>query len=323
MASREEYDIEEQQHPPLGARGDVDTRGREMTAGMLSIQEADDLDGFVRDFGHPNFDNDFTDFDGKVEAVYLEHTGTKAKSEIARPKTATHRRPPPVADAKSKASGVRAEYKPRVSDSVLKEVRNTLTPSFDASGSAPTRVAMNRPATASSIGTDATKRKPKSTQQYLRDHKRKQESIKKERAETADKCLRELQYSYLYKMGEMNEWCTTLQVPTLYRAYKESDGSLSCHVYESGEFVKELSMNLLDKRYKALQGRHAEAVFRGQIECDENKPRSHMLSEEEQCRRQQEIREVLLQTMNLTNKLKEQLTTLLRRDMLLSPFVVE
>lgn len=282
--------------------------------------DSDDLDGFVRDFG----DNDFTDFDGKIEAMYAKHTGTKAKSDVERPKTATHRRPPPETDVKSKASDVRAEYKPRVSESVLREVRNTLTPSFDAAASAPTRVAMNRPATASSYrSADATKRKPKTTQQYLRDHKRKEESMRNERAATADKCLRELQYSYLYKMGEMNEWCVVLGMKTLYRAFKESDGSLKCHVYENGEFLKELSMNMLEKRYKNLQGRHSEAIFRGQIECDENKPRSHCLTEDEQCRRQQEIREVLLQTMNLTNKLKEQLTTLRRRDVLVSPFVVE
>jgi len=295
----------------------------------------DDLDGFVRDFDHPHFDNDFTDFDGKVEAVYLEHTGARAKSEVGRPRTASHRRP--ISADKTKASAAsngahheRAEYKPRVSDSVLKEVRNTLTPSFNSgskkAGSVfhaePTRIAMNRPATASSIGEKA-RRIPRSSEDYLRDRRKKLRNEKKEQDDTVSQCLRELHYGYLYKMGELNEWSAALQLPTLYRAYKKPDGDLECHVYEDGVFLKQLSMNLLEKRHKIVQGRYLEATARGTIEWDETKPRTFALSEEAQTRRQEEIRDVLLQTMHLTNKLKEQLSTLEKRGVMISPFVVE
>jgi len=260
-----------------------------------------------------NDDNsDEGDFDAKAEAAYLNHAGSR-KRNGSRPQTVTQR-PPISAEAKSKINGARHEYRPKVSANILREVRNTLT-STEGSNTAtkPPRVSLNsRPQTANN-GTTNTRR-PKTPQEYLRMHREKVKKAEENNDHVVDQCARELHYSYLYKMGEMNEWCHALGLNTLYRAYKLSNGDLQCHYYEEGVFIKELSIKLMEKRYKTLQGRYTDACARGQIECDDKKHGDHALTEEEQQRRQQEIRDVLKETIQLTNKLKEQLLTLEKQD---------
>lgn len=242
-----------------------------------------DLDGFVRDFDHPTYDVDFNDFDGKVEAAYLQHTrGYPSSTQQceSRPRTASHRRP---LSGDSNDECARAEYKPRVSLSILEEVRNTLNPTEGRGGrpdkagfsgitrplsaasscsGVPTRTlsvaasgvpARTLSASSSSSGVPRTLaaassgvrtmatipqakaelsmsagaevsaevstlaqgklRRPKSSQVYLRERRIKQEEKEKKLEMDVGQCCRELEYSYLSKMGEMNKWCEALGDP--------------------------------------------------------------------------------------------------------------
>jgi len=137
-------------------------------------------------------------------------------------------------------------------------------------------------------------------------------------------------------MGEANEWAEQLGLSTRFRAFKSKNGGITCHVYEGRTFEKELSLDLFEKRYGSLKGRWNQVVaFKNQDEAEEKKSDPpagsgaapaevpHALSREAQERRQQEIRAALLNTIHLTQTLKEQLKILDKRAPSLTPFVIE
>lgn len=299
------------------------------------MSNADDLDCFVRDLDH--LDSDFSDFDGKVEAAYRQHT---SKLRDARPRTAAHRRPS-SAEANG-YEGTRSEYKPKVSPSVLEEVRNTLNPNpkpqfekrattvgvpYQQENANPAEGRWRRQRTMLSDASTTPpstqqKARPRSSEAFLREHRIKRQEREKKVDMAVDQSYRELEHSYLYKMGEMNQWCYALSDPAIYRPFKMDDGDMCCHVYENGLFVKELSIHMLEKRYKTIQGKYREACLKGRIE-DERMQQCAHLTEEQQVARKQEIRDVILHTMHLTTKIKEQLRILQAPSAMISPFVVE
>jgi len=177
---------------------------------------------------------------------------------------------------------------------------------------------------------------------HLKKHKEKEKREEEELRLTVERSERELMYHCLYKMGEMNEWCNEVGVDTAYRAFKTDSGELVCHIYTNGTFQKEISRDAFLKRYKALQsrvsqvramegvgaGKDASTPVRGTGAKQNGGPnptarQRQSLSEEEQASRKAEIRNALLQTMQLTNKLKEQLAVLDKKAAAMTPFVLE
>merc|ERR1712228_76630 len=67
----------------------------------------------------------------------------------------------------------------------------------------------------------------------------------------------------LFRMGEANEWATALGLGTRYCVHRGGNGALCCHMYEDGVFSCELSMQLFDRRHKALRAKFQHASFRG------------------------------------------------------------
>jgi len=157
-------------------------------------------------------------------------------------------------------------------------------------------------------------RKPRSAQYYLKQHRVKEEEQKHKHAAARHQRNRDYQYGALEKMAEMNEWCQALGLPTRYRLMRKpsgKDNDLFCHVFEDDAFERELTLDAMLKRHKGMQGRIASLP---------EKPRG---SREEDAARQEALRAALLHTIQVTNKLKEQLALLDRRPHGLSPFVVE
>jgi hypothetical protein len=147
---------------------------------------------------------------------------------------------------------------------------------------------------------------------------------------------REVLYRHLYRMGEANEWAEQLGLGTRFRAFKSPNGDITCHVYEGRTFDREISLDLFEKRYGTLKGRWNNVVAFQHKDEEETKADAknkggaatpaeapHALTREQQEKRQQEIRAALLNTIHLTQTLKEQLKILDKRAPSLTPFVIE
>lgn len=167
--------------------------------------------------------------------------------------------------------------------------------------------------------------RPKSSQHYLRERQRREKERDHGLKSAIEQSGREILYKHLYRMGEANEWAVELGLPTRYRAFKGKDGSIKCHIYEGGQFEKEVSLELFEKRYSSLKSRWNQVTGFKEKE-EKEKPATepvHALSREEQERRQSEIRAALLNTIHLTQTLKEQLKVLDKRAPGLTPFIIE
>jgi hypothetical protein len=138
----------------------------------------------------------------------------------------------------------------------------------------------------------------KSANHYLKQAKEKEKA--KERQFTANllKRKRESQYAMLQHMAEMNDWSE----------------ELLCHIYENGKFHKEITCESMMKRYRAMQKRL--------MNLKADKPTAKPIGDEELQQRQEAIRGALLHTMQVTNKLKEQLQRLDKRKAF-TPFLIE
>jgi hypothetical protein len=148
---------------------------------------------------------------------------------------------------------------------------------------------------------------------YLKQAKEKEKA--KERLLSANllKRKRESQYGMLQHMAEMNDWSEELGLGTRFRVIKKGE-ELLCHIYENGHFHKEISHESMMKRYRAMQKRLQN------LKAD--KPNAKPVSDEELQQRQEAIRGALLHTMQVTNKLKEQLQRLDKRKAF-TPFLIE
>jgi len=148
---------------------------------------------------------------------------------------------------------------------------------------------------------------------YLKQAKEKEKA--KERLLSANllKRKRESQYAMLQHMAEMNDWSEELGLGTRFRVIKKGE-ELLCHIYENGHFHKEISHESMMKRYRAMQKRLQN------LKAD--KPNAKPVSDEELQQRQEAIRGALLHTMQVTNKLKEQLQMLDKRKAF-TPFLIE
>lgn len=178
--------------------------------------------------------------------------------------------------------------------------------------------------------------RPKSSQHYMRERRERLKRREEDMANSIEQGGREVLYRHLYRMGEANEWAEQLGLSTRFRAFKTKEGVITCHVYEDRQFERELSLELFEKRYGTLKGRWNTVIaFKPEHEEDSKSPKKPdpaatdmtqkgpTLTRDEQEQRQQEIRAALLNTIHLTQTLKEQLKILDKRAPSLTPFVIE
>eukprot|EP00743_Colponemidia_sp_Colp-15_P002142 GILK01002324.1.p1 GENE.GILK01002324.1~~GILK01002324.1.p1 ORF type:complete len:395 (+),score=79.29 GILK01002324.1:1535-2719(+) len=170
------------------------------------------------------------------------------------------------------------------------------------------------------------------SREYLRRARERKEAEDKALALAVDKGRREFEFDCLVKMGEANEICQVLNLRISYRAYKIEDGDLRCHVYENNGFSKEITLDTFQREWRRLKrklesntaassqlqrSRHGvDAVPVGRSTLN-----GSMGAKGGKKVRQDELKQVLLETMQLTNKLKEQLMILERKGGKFSPYV--
>lgn len=151
--------------------------------------------------------------------------------------------------------------------------------------------------------------------QFLMTTKKRQENHEKELALTVDRCRREFEYDCLHKMGEANEIAQVLGLPTTYRAIKKESGMTMCHIYSGEQFVEEITLeNFLreSRRLKRLQ----KPAINPQPNADKSLKNSTTGGKVNKKERQEELKNLLLETKELTNKLKEQLKVLERKGII-------
>jgi hypothetical protein len=159
-----------------------------------------------------------------------------------------------------------------------------------------------RPATA--VSKPATDRK-----NYLVESKAKIANADKEIALTVDRCKKEFEYECLHKMGEANEIAQSLDLPTTFRAIKKDDGSTKCHVYMNDNFVDEITLENFLREWRKLKRKQKPAINLPST-SDKIVKTSTKVNKKE---RQEELKRLLLETKELTNKLKDQLKILEKR----------
>ena len=168
------------------------------------------------------------------------------------------------------------------------------------------------------------------TKKFLRQTLQRQKEAERDLALTVDKCKKEFEYECLHKMGEANEIAQNEGLQTAFRAIKKEDGSTMCHMYEGDEFVKELTLeNFLRewRRLKRLQKPSVNLASKVQ-QVTQPPPRpdpqqsgrptsiSTGPSKVNKKERQEELKKLLLETKELTNKLKEQLKVLEKKGLI-------
>ncbi|CAG9325894.1 unnamed protein product [Blepharisma stoltei] len=155
---------------------------------------------------------------------------------------------------------------------------------------------------------------------YLQETKSKQKEAEKELALTVDKCKREFEYESLHKMGEANEIAQSMGLPTIYRAIKKEDGTTKCHIYHNDQFVEEITLDNFLREWRRLKRKQKPAInmqpqaaaITTQPSVSENlmKSTQQPSAKVNKKERQEELKKLLLETKELTNKLKEQLKIL-------------
>lgn len=144
---------------------------------------------------------------------------------------------------------------------------------------------------------------------YLMESRAKIANADKEIALTVDRCKKEFEYECLHKMGEANEIAQAYEMPSTYRAVKKEDGSTKCHIYMNDHFVEEITLENFLREWRKLKRKQKPAINLqttfGKTEKSAGKVNKKV--------RQEELKRLLLETKELTNKLKDQLKILEKR----------
>ncbi|CAD8127381.1 unnamed protein product [Paramecium sonneborni] len=167
---------------------------------------------------------------------------------------------------------------------------------------------------------------------YLQLAKQKQQEEDRLLQLTINQGKNEYEYEILIKMGEANELSQELESNITYRAYKTAQGNLKVHVYELEHFQRDLTLEDFQREYNILRSRYNEKkklkIWEVLSEKKKNqKSLQHFgSSQKEEIKqneidgkatnkkeRQQELKKVLLETMMLSNVIKEQLVVLNRK----------
>jgi len=156
--------------------------------------------------------------------------------------------------------------------------------------------------------------------QFLSARARDRESRREQKEAELELEQRELDWQYVQKIKEANDMLLSLAPGKQYRAYKESPLSeLRIHLYEGLDMVKDLSIDRFRREFKRLV-----------VEVERRESRARMglpppsRTESAKARRnatREEMRSVLLDTMKLVSKLRDQLEELEDKGGNFSPYI--
>jgi len=185
----------------------------------------------------------------------------------------------------------------------------------------------NRPTTGKASlrsNASATSFVPNRSKYYLRKAKEREEAEELELTLAVDKGKREFEFDCLHKMGEANGISASIGSAYTFRAFKSEEGTLKCHIYEEEQFRKEISLEDFLREWRRLkrQEKAPNNAFNVTARSDMFKSNTSALVPFDpqtpnkminKKARQDELKQVLVETMRLTNKLKEQLKTLQKK----------
>lgn len=181
----------------------------------------------------------------------------------------------------------------------------------------------------------------KLTQARLREYRLEAEAHCERRDARAEVCDSDMLYRHLRHMEEANAWSEELGLAVQYRPHARAPRrgggvpgkeEVVCHVYEDGGFAKEVTLELFEKRYRSLQSRWVQLSLakekrdRAALTWSEVDDKSlcarasrgggaalrppTLLGREEQDALQREIRRVTLETLALSDMMRQQLEVL-------------
>jgi hypothetical protein len=146
---------------------------------------------------------------------------------------------------------------------------------------------------------------------YLRRFKEREQGREKELNENIEKNKIDEEYGMLTKMSEINALNKDRENSTAYRAYKSAEGVIKVRVFHLNKFEREISLKEFDTVYKNFK---KTAKENKEWSCQpQNTPKSgdelqNLKNRNSQkSERQQELKNLLVNTVNLTNLLKEQI----------------
>ncbi|CAD8193238.1 unnamed protein product [Paramecium pentaurelia] len=173
---------------------------------------------------------------------------------------------------------------------------------------------------------------------YLQKAKEREKEMDRLLQLTISKGKNEYEYEMLIKMGEANELSQLLESKITYRAYKSAQGNLKVHMYELDRFNKDMTLEEFQREYNMIKNKYNEGrnlkiwevlsenkksqkslqhfgTQKDEIQQDsQNQHQSKIINKKE---RQSELKKVLLETMMLTNVLKEQLSVLQKKGIVI------
>eukprot|EP00744_Colponema_vietnamica_P002930 GILI01004548.1.p1 GENE.GILI01004548.1~~GILI01004548.1.p1 ORF type:complete len:391 (+),score=99.60 GILI01004548.1:76-1248(+) len=161
--------------------------------------------------------------------------------------------------------------------------------------------------------------------EYLKKARLKKKAEEQALLIAVDKGRREFEYDCLHKMGEANEMSAILGLGISYRANKLESGELRCHLYDGAQFLREITLEAFMREFRRVKKKmdtvKPSALAQKDVSVSDSvnssKPASNKVNKKA---RQEELKQVLLETMQLTNKLKEQLLILERKGGNFSPY---
>ncbi|KAL4477644.1 hypothetical protein ABPG74_002794 [Tetrahymena malaccensis] len=170
---------------------------------------------------------------------------------------------------------------------------------------------------------------PNKSKYYLQKHKEREKEIDRLLKLTISKGRNEYEYEMLIKMGEANELSQQLNSKVTYRAYRSAQGDLKVHIYELDKYKTSMTLEEFQREYNALKNKYNETrnlrIWEVLSENKKSKPKEFNKQTKEEFQqtsdtnnrgkiniqaRHNELKGVLLKTMELTIVLKEQLAVI-------------
>ena len=147
---------------------------------------------------------------------------------------------------------------------------------------------------------------------YLRKYREQELTKEKQLHDSIEKNKIDQEYNMLLKMSELNTINKERENRTTYRAYKCAEGVIKVRVFNFNKFEKEISLNEFDtiyKNYKKTTKENKEWTVTSQANPHKNTDELQKLKNRnmQKSERQQELKNLLVGTVNLTNLLKEQI----------------
>lgn len=161
---------------------------------------------------------------------------------------------------------------------------------------------------------------------YLKKYREKQLSREKQLHDSIEKNKIDQEYNMLQKMSQLNTINKERDNKTTYRAFKSAQGIIKVRVFHFNKFEKEITLNEFDtiyKNYKKTTKQNKEWTVTHTTHLQKGSDELHKMKNKtfQKSQRQQQLKNLLVGTVNLTNLLKEQIKIFKEKGILGNEFI--